>query len=313
MSKLDETMTNKAQPLPRKRRAKLTKNGNKNIVAPKMADGFPKGLKESLKDILREDKHGLSFNSDTSVQMRFTRDGKNLGEVFIYGDHGGVNQAVERAINKVQQFRIVKKRSESHRRGAPEISKPQQVRVSLNDNVDDNDELVDLLNQTETSEVDIDEDKRNDSTKFEGVRYVNNLDKRRGKVERRYEVVTRDHKGKQLITVFSLGYKEFDAEWQLHAYRTAIQFRKEFELYGANMYRNKYKHWKERKLYVPGYPFTHRHIQDYARKTMEINEAIAKHKTFFAGIDAKKMGLPEFDAEPEIQDLFIAKTKGGKV
>ncbi|MCE2571728.1 hypothetical protein [Motilimonas eburnea] len=302
-------MTPKSTQPKKKRRAKLTKMGNKNIVAPKMEDGFPKGLKESLKDILREDKHGLSFNSDTSVQMRFMRDGKNLGEVFVYGDHGGVNAAVERAIRKVEQFRAVKKRADSYRRGAPVISKPQQVRLSLQESIE-SDELVELLTETDRSEIDISADTRNDSTKFEGVRYVHNFDKRRNKTERRYEVVTRDLKGKQIITVFSLGYKDFDAEWQLHAYRTAIQFRKEYEVYGANMYRAKYKHWKERRLYVQGYPFTHRHIQDYAKKTMELNEAIAKYQSHFSGVEGAKLGLPVLNFASNVKDLFRAKIKG---
>ncbi len=59
-----------------------------------------KGLSAEQKKLLKEDGHGLSFPCVSGCQMRFIRNGENHGGFFSYKQFGGVEKAINAAINR---------------------------------------------------------------------------------------------------------------------------------------------------------------------------------------------------------------------
>ncbi|KMT67061.1 hypothetical protein [Catenovulum maritimum] len=170
---------------------------------------YPEKLSPKLQQKLTENTFGISFPSRSGCQMRFVRNGKDLGGFYSYKQWGSVNKAVEAAISKNRQLKALYPISKTNRKRKP---KPDA------------------------------------SCGFNGVGFREKLDKRRNKIERFYWASFKRN-GKPAIKTFSLGYKEFSADQQLHAYRTAIQFRKEWELLDSEMKEEKYKDWQNKRLY----------------------------------------------------------------
>ncbi|WP_017445252.1 hypothetical protein [Gayadomonas joobiniege] len=160
------------------------------------------------------DPHGISFPCDTGCQMRFIRNKVDLGGFYSYRQWGGVEKAIKAAIHRNEQLKALYPTSMIKR-----VHKP----------------------------------KDDTSCGFNGVGFREKLDKRRQEVERFYWVSYRKN-GKPAVKTFSLGYADYSAELQLHAYLTAIQFRAEWDLFGTDMYEDKYKDWKKCRLYRNGYP-----------------------------------------------------------
>ncbi|MCP4523411.1 MAG: hypothetical protein GY828_04265 [Candidatus Gracilibacteria bacterium] len=145
--------------------------------------------------------------------MRFIRNKKNLGSFYSYKKWGGVNAAIEAAISQNKVLKAQHPTSKIRR-----VRKPKEG--------------------------------RHPSAGFNGVGFRKKLDKRRGEFEHFYWVSYKK-KDKAAVKTFSLGYTAYDAETQLHAYRTAIQFRKEWDELDEGMDFERYKHWRKNRVYCP--------------------------------------------------------------
>ena len=79
-------------------------NQNKGLSAipPKVKALLPSDLISQLS----QDGHGLSFPEPTGVQMRFIREGKDLGGFYSYNQCGGVVKALRMAMSRCQQLRV---------------------------------------------------------------------------------------------------------------------------------------------------------------------------------------------------------------
>ncbi len=174
----------------------------------------PDYIPDHLKVILNEDAHGISFPCNSGCQMRFIRNKKDLGGFYSYKQWGGIEKALKAAINRNKQLKALYPTHMIKRKHKPNP---------------------------------------NTSCGYNGVGYREKLDKRRGEIERFYWVSYRKN-GKPAVKTFSLGYTDFSPELQLHAYRTAVQFRAEWDELGHDMNEGKYKDWKKQRLYNFGYP-----------------------------------------------------------
>jgi len=94
---------------------------------------------------------------------------------------------------------------------------------------------------------------RNNSTGVRGVSKVIHEDKRRGHSNLRYQVTWTKEDGKQAARTFQVGrVGEISADEELHAYRTAVAFRKKYELarsLGQRFDPAEFVNWKLEKLY----------------------------------------------------------------
>lgn len=175
---------------------------------------IPEYIPKKLRDLLVADPHGISFPCETGCQMRFIRNKSDLGGFYSYRQWGSIEKALKAAIHRNEQLRALYPASTIKR-----IHKPRQ----------------------------------DTSCGFNGVGFRQKLDRRREEIERFYWVSYRKN-GKPAVKTFSLGYADYSAELQLHAYLTAIQFRAEWDLYGSDICEDKYRNWKKVRLYRPGYP-----------------------------------------------------------
>ncbi|GEM_PF-2240321 len=182
---------------------------------------LPDYIPKQYQAILENDAHGISFPCKSGCQMRFIRNKVDMGGFYSYKQWGGIDKALKAAINRNKQLKMLYPTHRIKRQHKP---------------------------------------KEGASCGFNGVGYREKLDKRRNEIERFYWVSYRRN-GKPAVKTFSLGYSDFSADLQLHAYRTAIQFRAEWDADGNSMEEAKYKKWKSVRLYDPGYPKC-----DYSRK-----------------------------------------------
>lgn len=63
-------------------------------------------LTKTMLDQLKVDGHGVSFPDSSGCQMRFVRDGKDLGGFYSYNLYGGITKAVKAAMSRNQQLRV---------------------------------------------------------------------------------------------------------------------------------------------------------------------------------------------------------------
>ncbi|NTS78563.1 hypothetical protein HR060_17100 [Catenovulum sp. SM1970] len=146
--------------------------------------------------------------------MRFIRNKKDLGGFYSYKQWGGIEKALDAAMSRNKQLKALHPTSKIRR-----VRKP----------------------------------KDGTSCGFNGVGYREKLDKRRNEIERFYWVSYKKN-DKPAVKTFSLGYTHFNADLQFHAYRTAIQFRQEWDEFGEDMNFDKYRRWRKLKLYEFGTP-----------------------------------------------------------
>ncbi|WP_232824691.1 hypothetical protein [Algibacillus agarilyticus] len=175
---------------------------------------IPDYVPEDIAKILVEDAHGISFPCRSGCQMRFIRKKKDLGGFYSYNQWGGIEKALRAAMSRNKQLKALHPTSKIRR-----VRKPT----------------------TETS------------CGFNGVGYREKIDKRRNEIERFFWVSYRKD-DKPAVKTFSLGYTAFDADLHFHAYRTAIQFRQEWDEYGDEMKFDKYRSWRKVRLYEFDYP-----------------------------------------------------------
>jgi hypothetical protein len=170
---------------------------------------LPDYIPVDLTPTLEKDAHGISFPCDSGCQMRFIRNKKDLGGFYSYKQWGGIEKALQAAMSRNQQLKALYPASKIRR-----VRKP----------------------------------KDGTSCGFNGVGFREKLDKRRNEIERFYWVSYKKD-DKPAVKTFSLGYTAFDADVQFHAYRTAIQFRKEWDELGEDMNFGKYKNWRKIRVY----------------------------------------------------------------
>ena len=100
----------------------------------------------------------------------------------------------------------------------------------------------------------LNDEPKNNSTGVNGISKVLHLDKRRGTKTLRYQVSYTTSNRRPSVRTFQVGRMEkITADDDLHAFRTAVLFRKEYELarsldepFQADRFRN----WKKERLYV---------------------------------------------------------------
>lgn len=94
---------------------------------------------------------------------------------------------------------------------------------------------------------------RNKSTGVRGVSKVIHQDKRRGHSNLRYQVTWTKENGQQAARTFQVGrVDQISADEELHAYRTAVAFRKKYELarsLGIHFDPKEFTNWRNERLY----------------------------------------------------------------
>lgn len=94
---------------------------------------------------------------------------------------------------------------------------------------------------------------RNKSTGVNGISKCVHYDKRRDTETLRYQVAYRTKEGRANVRTFQVGrVEEVTAELDLHAFRTAVVFRKEYELarsLGEDFDASRFRNWKNERLY----------------------------------------------------------------
>lgn len=99
----------------------------------------------------------------------------------------------------------------------------------------------------------INDSPKNNSTGVNGISKVVHFDKRRGTHTLRYQVSYRTEGSRHTVRTFQVGrVEDISGDMDLHAFRTAVYFRKEYELarsldedFDASRFRN----WKKERLY----------------------------------------------------------------
>lgn len=146
-------------------------------------------------------------------QVRIVRAGKEHSRYFSTKVWGGENHALEAAIN----WRDMK-RASLPRKVAAENQQP-----------------------------------KNNSTGINGISKVVHYDKRRNTETLRYQVSYRTKDAKQSVRTFQVGHtNRLTTDDDLHAFKTAIAFRREYELARSldeEFNAEKYSNWKNEKLY----------------------------------------------------------------
>ncbi|MBV1881619.1 MAG: hypothetical protein KUG82_08300 [Pseudomonadales bacterium] len=99
----------------------------------------------------------------------------------------------------------------------------------------------------------INDQPKNNSTGVNGISKVIHHDKRRDTKTLRYQVSYRTIDGRQSVRTFQVGrIEDVSADQDLHAFRTALLFRKEYELarsIGETFDNNRFGQWKMERLY----------------------------------------------------------------
>ena len=94
---------------------------------------------------------------------------------------------------------------------------------------------------------------KNNSTGINGISKVVHFDKRRGTEILRYQVSYRTKDNRQSVRTFQVGrLEEITADDDLHAFRTAVLFRKEYELARSldeDFDPERFRNWKKERLY----------------------------------------------------------------
>ena len=99
----------------------------------------------------------------------------------------------------------------------------------------------------------INESPKNNSSGVNGVSRIIHWDYRQKTISLRYQVSFRANKSKPSIRTFHVGkLAEITAFEELHAFRTAVHFRKEYErtrLLNIDFDTGRYRNWRKQKLY----------------------------------------------------------------
>ena len=94
---------------------------------------------------------------------------------------------------------------------------------------------------------------KNNSTGINGISKVIHFDKRRGTETLRYQVSYRTQDGRQSVRTFQVGHtNKLTPEDDQHALKTAIAFRKEYELARSldeEFNADRYLNWKKERFY----------------------------------------------------------------
>lgn len=173
-------------------------------------------IPSNVSDLLTPRRYGVSFPCATGCQMRFVRNGRDLGGFYSFRQWGGARKAVEAAISRNRNLQA------KYRFGS-RVKKISPLRTP------------------------------NSNTGVLGVSGQWKYDKRRDHWEWRYQVRWQDRTGKSCSKSFYVPPCS-SADWFLHALRTAIQFRKAWEAYPLEFEPARYKIWRTKRLYLPGTP-----------------------------------------------------------
>jgi len=183
----------------------------------KAISGSSEHVPLEARDLLENTRYGISFPDPSGCQMRFKVAGVDLGGFYSYSAHGGVRQAVIAAVADNMVLR------EKHRRRAVD-GKPS-LRLKR---------------------------RPGGSTGVRGVSGGVYYDGRRSTSFFRYQVSWR-HNNRPKSKSFHLPL-DASADQMLHTFRTAIQFRAEWELQLTEFEPAKYQFWRSQRLYEPGHP-----------------------------------------------------------
>lgn len=173
-------------------------------------------IPSAVLDLLEDTRYGVSFPVPSGCQMRFVHEGVDLGGFYAYSQYDGILKAVQAAIidNKALRDRY---------RRRPDGKRPYRFQRAPHG-----------------------------TTGVVGVSCGPYFDPRRDKEAYRYQVSWRQNESPRSKT-FHLSASA-NADQHLHAFRTAIQFRKEWEMLLGEFDPTKYKFWRTRRLYEPGHP-----------------------------------------------------------
>lgn len=169
-----------------------------------------------VRDLLKDDRYGVSFPDPSGCQMRFIERGEDLGGFYAYSHYGSIRKAVEAAVSRNQQLRIAFGRRGRHRQGPRKTQKPW----------------------SNTGKV--------------GVSGSWLYDPRRDRWGFRYQVHWK-RDGKPASKSFHLS-AGFSADHQFHAFRTAMRFRQEWEQDLDAFDPAPFQLWRSRRLYYPDRP-----------------------------------------------------------
>lgn len=173
-------------------------------------------IPKEVRGLLKETRYGVTFPHDSGCQMRLVHQGDNLGGYYNYTEWGGVRQAVEAAINRNKQLRALLNRNAM---GKPKIRDFRSNRSN---------------------------------TGVLGVSKNTYYDKRRGRSYIRYMASWR-RENQNLSKGFHIS-ETATADQHLHALRSAIQFRAEWESSGNQFSPARFNLWRQKRLYEPGDP-----------------------------------------------------------
>lgn len=165
-----------------------------------------------VEDLLKDQAFGVSFPCRSGCQMRFIRNGVDLGGYYSYAQWGGIRKAVEAAISENQKLRTLYKR------------KGAGGKVAFRDGGNPK-----------------------NNTGVMGVSGSWYFDPRRDKYYFRYLVRWVDPEGQAHIKTFNL-VEPFTADQQFHTFRTAVQFRKSWEFHMDDLNHAMFEYWRSRRL-----------------------------------------------------------------
>jgi len=171
-----------------------------------------------VQTLLKDQRFGITFPCKSGCQMRFIHNGEDLGGYFAYRQWGGLRKAVEAAISRNHQLRVIHKRQ--GRTGKAKFRKNAKARSNTG--------VIGVY----------------------GSRYY---DERRAKHYFRYLVRWSDTKGKGRIKTFNLT-EPYTADQQVHTFRSATHFRKAWENELEDFDHIRFKLWRQKRLYHPGQP-----------------------------------------------------------
>lgn len=173
-------------------------------------------IPEVVRDLLSSTRFGISFPDPSGCQMRFIQGGVNLGGFYSYSRHGGVREAVISAIRDNMALRGKYDRGPGGRLHFHSQREPRG------------------------------------STGVLGVSGKPYYDPRRDTWAFRYQVSWHLN-GVAKSKIFHLS-DGCTTDHYLHAYRTAIQFRKRWETHRETFDPSRFSLWRTRRLYEPGEP-----------------------------------------------------------
>ena len=195
-------------------------------------------IPKEVQDLLEETRYGISFPVPSGCQMRFIHKGEDLGGFYAYSQWGGIRKAVEAAISRNMQLRMKYGRNEKGHLKTREV----------------------LETKGNTGVV--------------GVSGNWTFDKRRNTTRWRYQVSWRMD-GVPKSKTFDLSESATPDQF-LHAFRTAIQFRKEWEMKKESFDPSPYRLWRVRRLYEPGRPLLPEgFFEDLSRRKMNQSPSLA--------------------------------------